>query len=51
MKNTAARKRKQVSEWYLVIGVDPHKRLSENTFFDAFLENFVRKKSENFLKN
>jgi hypothetical protein len=26
-------------------------RLSENTFFDAFLENFVRKKSENFLKN
>jgi hypothetical protein len=27
------------------------KRLSENTFFDAFLENFVRKESENFLKN
>jgi hypothetical protein len=27
------------------------KRLSENTLFDAFLENFVRKKSENFLKN
>jgi hypothetical protein len=27
------------------------KRLSDNTFFDAFLENFVRKKSEIFLKN
>jgi transposase len=26
MKNTAARKRKQVPEGYLVIGVDPHKR-------------------------
>jgi transposase len=25
MKNTAARKRKQVPEGYLVIGVDPHK--------------------------
>jgi hypothetical protein len=26
MKNTAARKRKQVPEGYLVIGVDPHKK-------------------------
>jgi hypothetical protein len=26
MKNTAARKRKQVPERYLVIGVDPHKK-------------------------
>ena len=26
MKNTAARKRKQVPEGYLIIGVDPHKK-------------------------
>jgi len=26
MQNTAARKRKQVPEGYLVIGVDPHKK-------------------------
>jgi hypothetical protein len=26
MKNTAARKRKQIPEGYLVVGVDPHKK-------------------------
>jgi hypothetical protein len=26
MENTAARKRKQVPEGYLIIGVDPHKK-------------------------
>lgn len=26
MRNTAARKRKQVPEGYLIIGVDPHKK-------------------------
>jgi len=26
MQNTAARKRKQVPEGYLVVGVDPHKK-------------------------
>ncbi len=26
MKNTSARKRKQVPEGYLIIGVDPHKK-------------------------
>ena len=26
MENTAARKRRQVSEGYLVVGIDPHKK-------------------------
>jgi hypothetical protein len=26
MKNTAARKRRQVPEGYLIIGIDPHKK-------------------------
>ncbi len=26
MKNTAARKRKQVPEGYLIVGIDPHKQ-------------------------
>ena len=26
MKNTAAKKRKQIPEGYLVVGVDPHKK-------------------------
>jgi hypothetical protein len=26
MENTAARKRKQVPEGYLVVGIDPHKK-------------------------